>query len=219
MIRINAKSKVYISGPMTGYPKFNAVAFAKAARSLRKRGHKVVSPPEEDKKLDLDPTDKDIFWKACLKRDLKDLLDCDAVHTLEGWERSKGATLEIMVAKELGLKFVDIKGNVVESVRATHESILVEAERLTNGPRRKTYGHPKFNFTTTGRIWAAILGLEEVTPIQVGLCMVGVKLAREKHVHTRDNLVDVAGYINTVDMIHQADSENAMEAMRDRANG
>ena len=212
----------YISGGMSGIKNLNAPAFRKAAKSLRKAGHKAISPPEEDKKTFgkkiLDMGNQSKMWQDCLKRDLKDLLKCDAIHLLDGWERSKGATLEMMVAKEIGLTFVDARGKIIEEPRGSHESILVESERITNGPRRQAYGHPSTNFSRTAAIWSPILGVP-VSAEQVGLCMVGVKLAREINGHTRDNLVDMCGYANTLDMIAQKREDSKIEAMKERANG
>lgn len=82
------------------------------------------------------------------------------------------------------------------------ETILEEANRLVNGPRQGDYGHPLEDFRRTAAIWSAILGVE-VTPQQVGLCMIGVKLSRECNGHKRDNLVDAAGYAQTVQMVEE----------------
>lgn len=80
-------------------------------------------------------------------------------------------------------------------------SVLAEADGLIFGPRQADYGHPRTDFTRTGRMWAAILGIPEVTAAQVGLCMAALKISREVNHHKRDNLVDAAGYIGTVAMI------------------
>lgn len=81
-------------------------------------------------------------------------------------------------------------------------SILHEAEELINGDRQKDYDHPLDNFTRIAKIWSVILGIE-VTPEQVGLCMVGTKLAREAFSPKRDNLVDGAGYFGTVEKVYE----------------
>ena len=214
--------KIYVAGPMSGIKNLNATAFNTATKRLRKAGYTVVNPQEEDAKKYGTKVPKTFagspMWQDCLKRDIKDIITCDAIHLLTGWERSKGATFEYMVAKELGLKVVDRNGLVMTPPNGSHESILVEAERLTNGPRRNTYGHPLDNFGRTASIWSGIFG-REVTPEQVGLCMVGVKLARETNAHTRDNLVDLAGYSNTLAMIADKRREMKLEALHERADG
>jgi len=78
-----------------------------------------------------------------------------------------------------------------------HESILPEAEKLVHGDRNETYGHPLDDFSRTATMWGAILG-RTVTAEQVGLCMIAVKLSRECHAPKRDNMVDIAGYAETV---------------------
>ena len=40
--------RLYLAGPMSGKPQMNFPAFEKAAKSLRRRGHDVVSPAELD---------------------------------------------------------------------------------------------------------------------------------------------------------------------------
>lgn len=81
-------------------------------------------------------------------------------------------------------------------------SILHEAEALINGDRQQDYDHPLDNFTRIAKIWSVILDIE-VTPEQVGLCMVGTKLARESFSPKRDNLVDGAGYFGTVEKVYE----------------
>lgn len=79
-----------------------------------------------------------------------------------------------------------------------HKSILQEAEALVHGDRNASYGHPLDDFKRTARMWSAILGID-VQPHQVGLCVVAVKISRECHAPKRDNLVDIAGYAETVE--------------------
>lgn len=88
------------------------------------------------------------------------------------------------------------------------ESILTIAERLTNHNRQDDYGHPFDNFTDIGRIWGMILNRPDISPQTVGLMMAGLKIAREKHSHLRDNLIDGAGYFNAIDMCYERISQN-----------
>lgn len=80
-------------------------------------------------------------------------------------------------------------------------SVLAEAYTLVHGDRRDAYDHPTRNFERIGRMWGAILGVDDIAPADVGLCMVAVKLAREAFHPKRDNLTDIAGYAETVSLI------------------
>ena len=91
--------KVYIAGPMSGHEEFNFPAFNRVEELLRGTyGYKhVVNPTKLHRTTDLP-------WVEFLKRDLLELITCDAVFLLEGWEKSRGATLEAFVAYALGLR-------------------------------------------------------------------------------------------------------------------
>jgi hypothetical protein len=79
-------------------------------------------------------------------------------------------------------------------------NILEEADFLINGARQEKYGHPYDDFSRTAQIWSAILDTY-ITPEQVALCMVGLKLSRECNQHQEDNLIDAAGYLGTCQMV------------------
>lgn len=84
---------------------------------------------------------------------------------------------------------------------AVSESILQSAHAFVHGPRQADYGHPMEDFTRTAALWSTLLGVQ-VLPEQVGLCMIALKLSREWHKHTDDSLIDIAGYAETVHLIH-----------------
>ena len=81
--------KVYISGPMTGYPDFNRPAFNDCARRLEANGHTVVNPATF-------PVMK--TPKLQMAYDLPLLLECNTIVALPGWNRSRGALAEMAVA-------------------------------------------------------------------------------------------------------------------------
>lgn len=96
-------SRVYIAGPMTGYPEYNVPAFKDAALLLRYEGHEVVSPVEIFKihfgnNTELHPSEY-------LIKDILDLFTCDTICLLKGWEGSVGAKCEAAIAVTLGMKF------------------------------------------------------------------------------------------------------------------
>lgn len=80
------------------------------------------------------------------------------------------------------------------------DSVLLEAQGLVHGARQDAYGHPVHDFTRTAKMWSAILGVE-VSASQVGLCMCAVKISRQCNRPKRDNMVDLAGYAETVQMV------------------
>ena len=60
--------------------------------------------------------------------------------------------------------------------------------------RRSSYGDPADLFGRVAARWSQVIGAK-VTPVQVGLCLLDLKLARLVHDPEHlDGLVDVAGY-------------------------
>jgi hypothetical protein len=104
--------KIYLAGPMTGYPNFNFPAFHEAADALREQGYTVVSPAELDspaakkaaeESIDGDPSHyaKGETWGDLLARDVKLISDgeIEAIVCLPGWATSRGARLEAFVGR------------------------------------------------------------------------------------------------------------------------
>jgi hypothetical protein len=201
------QQKAYLSGPMSGYADYNFPAFNAAAAYLRGLGYGVFNPAENFGGR------VDYLRAVYMRADIEQLLLANFVVVLPGWERSKGASLEVAVALELGLPVWDLVGHEVRAAtdQATEQpgekSVLAEAEGLVHGARNADYGHPLDDFAKTGRIWGAILGTGDISPEKIGLCMIGVKLSRatcdldHPRPIKRDNLVDMAGYTATVEMV------------------
>lgn len=108
--------RVYVSGPMRGLPGF-IVRFLDASECLRACGHFVVNPHEinaawapamEARGLTLTGPDY-------MRRDIVELMNCSAIHLLEGWDGSVGARCEAAIAMVLGLTFVDKFGEPIEA--------------------------------------------------------------------------------------------------------
>lgn len=87
--------RVYVSGPMTGYPGFNTLAFQEAAAALEELGYVAVDPSKH--------VLKGADWTDYIRIDVVELLTCKAVCVLPGWQESKGATLEVHIAQSLGM--------------------------------------------------------------------------------------------------------------------
>lgn len=89
--------RIYIAGPMTGLPNFNYGVFNAAAAMLRAAGHLVENPAEN-------AAPHCGTWLGWMRLGVAQLVQCDAVYMLEGWECSRGARLEHQLAVGLGLQ-------------------------------------------------------------------------------------------------------------------
>lgn len=95
--------KVYLAGPMRGYPEFNFPAFHDATKALREQGYTVFSPAENDINAGFDPEgdlDQEGYSLAeALEDDLVYIIrEAEAVVCLEGWRESRGAIAEVHTA-------------------------------------------------------------------------------------------------------------------------
>lgn len=110
--------RIYIAGPMRGYPEFNFPAFHEAARRWRAEDWVVFSPAERDNEkhgTDISKGNQTGDEEQAAKEhgfSLRDAMKDDmswiaehatAIHMLEGWEKSFGARAEHALAVALGL--------------------------------------------------------------------------------------------------------------------
>lgn len=93
----------------------------------------------------------------------------------------------------------------------TSKTVLDEAASVVSTERQSDYDHPYSNFSRIADIWKVILKVP-VTEEQVGLCMIGVKLAREAYKHKHDNLVDICGYVRCIEQVIEVKSGEKTEA-------
>lgn len=77
-------------------------------------------------------------------------------------------------------------------------TLAADAVQAVTGPRQRDYAHPRINFQRIADLWSPIFGIP-VTPEQVAIAMIQVKISREMNRHTRDNVVDLIGYALTLD--------------------
>lgn len=93
-------NKVFISGPMTGYPEWNKPAFMEAEKNLRAAGFSVFNPAWL---LDCTGFEEEDFMAI----DLAALSRCNYIYQLDGWDKSKGASAEWMAANWAGIKSIN----------------------------------------------------------------------------------------------------------------
>lgn len=97
--------KIYISGPITGTSDYQE-RFEAAEQIINANGDGdiiAVNPVKETANIPIGSP-----WETYMRACMKLIADCDAIYMLDGWSGSRGARLEYLVAKELGLR--EVKG-------------------------------------------------------------------------------------------------------------
>ena len=84
------------------------------------------------------------------------------------------------------------------------KSILQEAIQIRSGERNADYGDAVENFDRIAEIYRAISG-KYLSAEDCCAVMIAVKLSRERHIHKRDNLVDLCGYADILHLIKERD--------------
>lgn len=95
-------TSLYVAGPMTGLPEFNYPAFNTAADLPRERGYTVFNPTLDRPSPAADPPD--MTWVDYMRAALAMVIKADGIALLGGWENSRGARLEVDVARALGMQ-------------------------------------------------------------------------------------------------------------------
>ncbi|WP_353631046.1 DUF4406 domain-containing protein [Achromobacter xylosoxidans] len=102
------ENRVYLAGPMSGIAEHNFPAFHAAAERLRGLGLDVVNPADHG-------LVDGLGWADYMRWDLVKLAGCHSVYVLPGWEKSKGASLEISIARALGMPVFTVDGAALAS--------------------------------------------------------------------------------------------------------
>ena len=193
--------RIYLAGPMSGHPDFNYPAFHDYARRWRAMGWTVENPAEAHDGR------QDLAYSDYVRYDLEALRACDAIALMPGWDgpNARGSVWEQAVAVHyLGLPAFPADAPIspeVAAYRVLRPTVLAEAQSLVHGDRGGDYGHPIDDYTRTGRMWGAILGIGDIDPRVACLMMAVMKVSREVNKHKRDNLVDLAGYAECAQMV------------------
>lgn len=98
------------------------------------------------------------------------------------------------------------------NARLQKESVTQEAHRLINGQKRAAYGPVYTSFSNIAKV-ASIAIRKDLTPKDIALIMVSMKLCRESNAHNRDNLVDICGYADLAMQLVATEGQNCGQPM------
>ena len=97
---IMKKTKVYISGKITGLELSEAMAIFEAKeRELCEAGHEVINP------FKIHGTEQKT-WEGYMLTDIEHLFGCHEIHMLPNWKQSKGARIEHAIAEQMEMTIV-----------------------------------------------------------------------------------------------------------------
>lgn len=151
---------IYIAGPMSGIKDWNFPAFFKAEAELEALGYKVINPAHNDGATVQDalesagpPESPNNLWSWYMRRDLPHVMEADLLCLLPGWQNSKGASLEVHVAKAIGIPLMVLKGGeLVPRITCIGISGYARAGKDTIADHLVAeYGYSKVSFATPMR--------------------------------------------------------------------
>jgi len=111
--------RIYLSGKMSSLPDLNKPKFEKYEALLVAKGHEVINPH----KINF-PDTMELTWENYMKEDLKHMLNCDMVAALDDWKESKGALVEIQLARDLNIPVVNV--DTFQPIRISRKEIEFE---------------------------------------------------------------------------------------------
>ena len=101
------KLKIFIAGPIRGYPYYDLDKFDAYENLLKDRGIECVNPGRISRKFKEDEVNNDInVYNEMVRLQQEAEKTCNAILLLDGWQWSKGVKLEVKTAAENDFQFL-----------------------------------------------------------------------------------------------------------------
>lgn len=215
-----SRYEVYLSSKMRGLPDYGYPGFNEAAWKLRSKGYKVLNPAESfdgDQSLPVATymrADIGMVLACDMVAVFGNWLDSEGsrlevavaqaigtpVFHLDSLldETQEPTPVEGIKALWLGIPPPSDPTTTpgpepITTWAEAEDGLLTTADKIVNGDRQRTYGHPAVHHTRTASLWSAYLG-SEVRPQDVSILMILDKASRMRGKNKPDNAVDIAGY-------------------------
>lgn len=121
--------KVYIAGAITDNPNYRE-QFKEAEERLVAAGHAVINPCKNE----------GFTYREYINMGLCELMHCDAIYLLKGYETSTGATLEHDYARTVGLEVMYQKDEKpIKEVKLDKVLSFTEAEQIAKMLKPRAY--------------------------------------------------------------------------------
>ena len=196
--------QLYIAGPMTGLENFNYKAFFDTEEELIKLGYQPLNPARhdgenfEDAMKHVGTSESPAHpWEYYIRRDIPIVAQADGLLLLPGWEASRGARLEVSIAKALSMPlFILRDGVVLPRVRVIGISGYARSGKDTLGAILTKEGYDRVSFADN--IKAALYVLNPVVGDQANRNKNGLSIESEDTFNAESirikNIIDDIGW-------------------------
>lgn len=96
-------TKIYLSGKITGTSDYES-RFAEAQKKMEEKGYEVLNPVKCGKWLERQLAPQAPTWIQYMKQAISAMMKADCIYMLKGYKDSKGARVELFLAKILQYK-------------------------------------------------------------------------------------------------------------------
>lgn len=150
--------KVYISGPITGIENYKN-NFKIAEKKINESNIvTAVNPTKLNKEND--------SWNHCMKNCIAALLECDEILFIDGWDKSKGARIEFMIATAMGIpmhRFSEsLNDYLPEEYFLQEKELLLHSLGVTEIKKCKYDENKEPSSETVSKIWDIFDGMKRL---------------------------------------------------------